>query len=358
MRGAHIKKFLVILVAICNTILCYGQGVALRERNFTIPIVKERGAIALSRIEIILEDTTATQYLKQLTLNLNGTTHFNELHEIKVFITTDSNYLSEEASLKAPVFCLQDGASVTNNTVVLKGNFRLNKKRNYAWIAIDIKASARVGNIVDVRLSNMQINGKTTYADSSKTFKYRIASAVRQAMQDNVNTSRIPGLATALNGDLLAIYDARYDSRRDLQGDIDIALSRSTDKGNTWQPLNKIIDMGTFNGLPQKFNGVSDPCILVDRKSGNIFIAGLWMHGVLDEKGKWINGLTDTSQNWNHQWKNKGSQPGFAITETAQFLIIKSTDNGKTWSEPINLTRMCKKKSGGCGRQLREADLP
>ncbi|ULT41198.1 glycoside hydrolase [Niabella defluvii] len=37
-------------------------------------------------------------------------------------------------------------------------------------------------------------------------------------MQDNVHTSRIPGLATALNGDLLAIYDARYDSRRDLQG--------------------------------------------------------------------------------------------------------------------------------------------
>lgn len=56
-------------------------------------------------------------------------------------------------------------------------------------------------------------------------------------MQDKVHTSRIPGLTTAKNGTLLAIYDARYESDGICKGDIDIALNRSTDGGVTWQPI-------------------------------------------------------------------------------------------------------------------------
>lgn len=33
-----------------------------------------------------------------------------------------------------------------------------------------------------------------------------------------------------------------------------------------------------------------------------------------------------------------GSQPGYDVKETSQFLITKSTDDGLTWSEPINIT--------------------
>lgn len=43
-------------------------------------------------------------------------------------------------------------------------------------------------------------------------------------------------------------------------------------------------DMKTWGGLPEKYNGVSDACILVDEKTGDIYVAGLWMHGVLDGK--------------------------------------------------------------------------
>mgnify|MGYP002243976521 CR=1 FL=1 len=102
------------------------------------------------------------------------------------------------------------------------------------------------------------------------------------------NTSRIPGIATSKNGTLLAVYDARYDTSRDLQGNIDIALNRSFDGGETWQPMQVVLDMKTWGGLPEKYNGVSDACILVDEKTGDIYVAGLWMHGVLDRNtGKW-----------------------------------------------------------------------
>ncbi|MDA7993674.1 MAG: glycoside hydrolase, partial [Pirellulales bacterium] len=45
------------------------------------------------------------------------------------------------------------------------------------------------------------------------------------------HTFRIPGIAKTNDGTLLAVYDMRYTSRRDLQAHIDIGLSRSTDGG-------------------------------------------------------------------------------------------------------------------------------
>jgi len=337
-----IGGFLMVLT-VCHSSALLAQDIRLNHRNFTIPVIKERGVVIVSRTEIIPGAATAAQYLKQLVLSFDGSTDVKDISSIKVYCNTDSSYLLEESTLKAPLFN-SSTPTVIGNTVTLNGNLRLSKTKNYIWIGVDVKESAIVGNKIKIGVSGLVIDDLPIKKDLPQPFTYRIASAVRQFMQDNVHTSRIPGLATALNGDLLAIYDARYDSRRDLQGDIDIALNRSTDKGNSWLPLQKIIDMGTFNGLPEKFNGVSDPCILVDKKNGNIFVAGLWMHGVLDDKGKWTEGLTDTSTNWNHQWRSKGSQPGFDIKQTAQFLLVKSTDNGKTWSQPVNLTKMCKKE--------------
>ena len=173
----------------------------------------------------------------------------------------------------------------------------------------------------------------------------RVGVALRQKMQDGV-AARIPGLATTKSGTLLAIYDGRVGRYRDLQGDMDICVNRSTDGGATWSSMTKAIDMGEWGGLPQKYNGVSDGAILVDDNTGNIFIVGLWMHGILNpQTGKWVEGLTDTSTVWNHQWKSRGSQPGYGVKQSSQFMIVKSTDDGLTWSEPVNITKQVKKES-------------
>jgi sialidase-1 len=163
-------------------------------------------------------------------------------------------------------------------------------------------------------------------------------------MDDGLHTFRIPGLVQSNKGTLIACYDVRRDTGRDLQGDIDLGISRSFDGGNTWEPMQIAMDMKEYGGLPEKFNGVSDACLLVDRNTGDIYLAGLWMHGVINKEGQWVEGLTEDSDNWNHQWRNKGSQPGFGLKQTSQFLISKSTDDGKTWSEPVNITKMCKKE--------------
>lgn len=139
---------------------------------------------------------------------------------------------------------------------------------------------------------------------------------VRKPGDDGAKAYRIPGLATSTTGTLLAVYDIRYAGFGDLPGDIDVGLRRSTDGGRTWERQQVIIDFD--KSVPDsRGNGVGDPAILVDRKTGAIFVIALWAQG-------------------NRAWH--GSGPGLAPNETGQLVLVKSTDDGKTWSAPLNLT--------------------
>lgn len=171
----------------------------------------------------------------------------------------------------------------------------------------------------------------------------RMGVALRLWGQDGVDNCRIPGLAITPKGTILAVYDARRGRNSDLQGDIDICYNRSTDGGRTWSEMGIAMDMGEWGGLPQKYNGVSDPCILVDDKTGDIYVSACWMHGVIDpETGEWVEGLTEESKVWNHQWRNNGSLPGYDVRRSSQWMVVKSTDDGMTWSEPQNFTSQVK----------------
>jgi sialidase-1 len=85
------------------------------------------------------------------------------------------------------------------------------------------------------------------------------------------------------------------------------------------------MDMGEYGGLPQNLNGIGDPSILYDHTTGTIWVAALWMSGSAPDKMLW--------------W---ASQPGMTSQETGQFILVKSTDDGLTWSEPINITAQIK----------------
>lgn len=179
---------------------------------------------------------------------------------------------------------------------------------------------------------------------SGTTFRYRPALVLRGAGQDNVHTYRIPGLITTNAGTLIAIYDIRYNNSKDLQEDIDIGMSRSTDGGQSWEPMKVIMDMGEWGGRPQRLNGTGDPCILYDHFTGTLWVAALWMSGSHHEKMLW--------------WDSK---PGMTPEETGQFILAKSTDDGISWSDPVNITSQIKDPSwqlllAGPGRGLTLSD--
>ena len=144
--------------------------------------------------------------------------------------------------------------------------------------------------------------------------------------EHSCHTFRIPGIAVTNSGTLLAVYDMRYRSRRDLQGHMDIGLSRSTDGGKTWEKPRPIMDMGRHGGLPEDQNGCSDPNILVDRTTGEIIVSAVWTHG----------------KPGTHQWRGRGSEPGLELSRSSQFMMVRSGDDGKTWSKPENQTAKLK----------------
>lgn len=158
------------------------------------------------------------------------------------------------------------------------------------------------------------------------TFDNGKAIPIHRRGEHDCHTFRIPGLAKAKDGSLLGVYDMRYESSRDLQGHMDIGLSRSTDGGLTWGKPRPIMDMGAFGGKPENQNGCSDPCILVDDTTGEVFIFALWSHG----------------RPGTHQWHGAGSMPGLGIDVSSQFMVVKSKDHGITWTIPESLTPMVK----------------
>lgn len=159
--------------------------------------------------------------------------------------------------------------------------------------------------------------------------RYRLAANLHRQGENDCHTFRIPGIARANDGTLLAVYDMRYTSRRDLQGHMDIGLSRSTDGGQSWTAPEPILDMGEHGGKPQAENGVSDPNILVDPATGEIIVTALWTWG----------------RPGTHQWRGKGSAPGFGPEVTTQFMAVRSSDHGRSWSKPENWTRALKQEA-------------
>ncbi|MEJ6620514.1 MAG: sialidase family protein [Opitutae bacterium] len=154
----------------------------------------------------------------------------------------------------------------------------------------------------------------------------RKATIIHKQGQFECHTFRIPAMVATNKGTLLGVYDMRYTSSRDLQGHMDIGLSRSTDGGNNWARPVSIMDMKKYGDLPEDQNGCSDPNILVDRTTGEIFVSAVWTHG----------------KPGTHQWRGKGSEPGYSINKSSQFMIVRSVDDGLTWGTPENWTKKLK----------------
>lgn len=119
---------------------------------------------------------------------------------------------------------------------------------------------------------------------------------------DSIACYRIPAIVTAPNGDLIVTIDERVPSCGDLKWseDINIVQRRSRDNGETWTEIERVID----HPLGQS---ASDPSMIVDNISGDIIMFYNYMdHG-----------------------KEK---------DVYYLRMVRSSDNGITWSEPQDIT--------------------
>jgi sialidase-1 len=210
-------------------------------------------------------------------------------------------------------------------------NLPLQPGKNVFWLSAKLKNAADLSHRLSAACLRIETSaGELAPRDENPGVRHRFGIALRKEHDDGVDTYAIPVLATTPKGTLICTYDMRRRAPgHDLQDDIDSGLSRSTDGGKTWEPSRVIMDMGEYGGLPQEQNGISDPGVIVDRQTGEIFVFAVWMNG---KRGY-------------HQWVGDGSEPGYEIGKAAQFMMVRSKDDGITWSKPENLTRKLKKES-------------
>src|SRR5262249_36432789 len=151
---------------------------------------------------------------------------------------------------------------------------------NVFWLSCRLKPTADLSHKVAAAVTSIATSrGKLNVTGLRGSPPRRIGIALRKHNDDGVHTYRIPSLATGPKGTLYAVYDMRRRMSRDLQEDIDTGLSRSVDGGRTWEPVRVIMDMGEYGNLPQEQNGVSDPDIIMDQKTGEVFVFAVWMWG-------------------------------------------------------------------------------
>ena len=128
------------------------------------------------------------------------------------------------------------------------------------------------------------------------------------SMNSEVFCYRIPSLVTTTNGTLIAAIDERNNSCGDLKWnrDINIVIRKSFDDGKTWTKIEKIVDYPLGRSA-------SDPSMIVDKKTNEIFLFFNYMD--LDN-----------------------------AKDIYRFMVIKSSDQGENWSEPIEITNNIIKK--------------
>lgn len=255
------------------------------------------------------------------------------LEGVSVVFTEGSN-LSGITSVKAVYsgngpFSEYGTSSPASGKVTINGNRELAGTIHYLVFDVTVKSGADLLTRFGIREIELIFNHNKSFTIPAKdNYIHRTALLLRAAGQDNCNTYRIPGLTTTNKGTLIAVYDNRYNNSKDLQEDIDIGMSRSTDGGQTWEPMKVIMDMGEYGGRSQRLNGTGDPCVLFDPGTNTLWVAALWLSGASYSQAVW--------------WASK---PGMTPEETGQFLLVKSTDDGLTWSQPVNITSQIKDPS-------------
>ena len=195
---------------------------------------------------------------------------------------------------------------------------------------------------------------------------------------------RIPSMITTKKGTIIAGIDARIANSNDNPNKIDTTIRRSTDNGKTWGAIQKLV---TYAGEGTDGAAAIDTALLQDEETETIWMIfchtpggiGLWQSepGVgfdqqgrkllydkagreysLDKEGQVID-EAELSSSYTvdekgfvfHDGKpagniyyKKGVDHAESLLEarTSFLQIIKSDDDGKTWSEPIDLNLQVK----------------
>lgn len=197
-------------------------------------------------------------------------------------------------------------------------------------------------------------------------------------------TYRIPSMITTVKGTIIAGIDARISDMRDNPNKINTVIRRSGDNGETWGNVQHLV---SYAGEGLDGAAAIDTALLQDEVTGTIWMLfshtpggiGLWsseagvgfdengnkllyddagnvyrLHSdghVFDHEGRATPYMVDEEGNVSYDGVNKGNiflkkgvHPDESLLEarTSFLQLIRSDDDGLSWSKPIDLNPMVK----------------
>lgn len=253
---------------------------------------------------VVMGGTNATQALRSVKMNLNGTTNLNDIAKIKFYKTSQNTFdertaedavlLGEFAPAEGEMTCEFADATIQSGTC-------------YLWLCAEVSETATEGSKIDAELHEITTESQAFEIDNPAPTGSREILLKRRLVfapgDYNSTNWRIPALLQLSDGTLLAITDKRKYNETDLPEDIDIVSRYSTDGGFTWsEPVTIAEGQG-------REKGYGDAAI-VEADNGDVvctFVGG--------------NGL----------WASTESNP-------ISSYVTVSHDKGRTWETPQNIT--------------------
>jgi sialidase-1 len=275
----------------------------------TVPILKGLSTNPVLRIAVSVPAGNPEQRFRKLQCVLNADA-INSIQKLDVYLTGAEPFSTNN---------LLATFNPISTAFEIPVTFNLSAGIQFIWFSVVLKNDAAIDDKIELHCTKLvnDAGKELLVKEGTNIFSKRTGVAIRKAGDDAVNTYRIPGIAQTDRGTLISVYDIRYIDSRDLPGNIDVGMSRSTDNGKTWEPMKIIMDMGA----PHENNGIGDPAVLFDPVTKKIIVAALWSKG---------------------NRSIAGSLPGLSPDTTGQFVLVSSNDDGLTWSAPYSITPQVK----------------
>ncbi len=289
---------------------------------FTLPALVGTHVSPIVKLKIVTAGRSESLSLTKLRVKLHGAVDAVDTRSL--FIRREGSKYYEKLPAQTISPPLQPGAPlvyVKISGAADSAEGALAEGENTVWVACKIKRNVNIDHMLGGTILHVGFSNGQEFDIDAPPSMQRLGIALRKGGDEGVHTYRIPGLATTNKGTLIGVYDVRHRKSGDLPGDIDVGMSRSTDGGRTWERMKIIMDMG--NDPARRYDGIGDPAVLVDGNTGTIWVAATWSHG---------------DRSW------RGSGPGFESEETGQLMLVRSDDDGVSWSAPINITRQVKQR--------------
>lgn len=331
---------LCFLMLLCSFFASSADTLHIRETQLPILIDRKDNVLfetriqankgdILNRLSIRLGENVKTSDIRAVRLYYAGgeaPSRKGEFFSPVTYISRETPGMTREANLSYSV--KKDEIRNPSRNIELSTDQPLLQGANYFWVSIEMKPKTSLLSKVSFTVPEALINNKQAVITwQGKTDTRRMGIGVRHAGDDHAAAYRIPGIVTTPKGSLLGVYDIRYNNSADLQEMVDIGISRSTNKGQSWEPMRVAMTFKEDGGLPHAQNGVGDPAILVDNVTGSIWVIAAWTHGMGNGRAWW------------------NSMPGMDKEQTAQLMLTRSDDDGKTWCKPVNITPQVKDPS-------------